>query len=116
MKVLTLTLPYPPTANKYWRPWRNRMVTTPEARAYREKVAMLGKVLKVQPLEGPVSVAVDAFRPRRIGDLDNILKVSLDSLRGVAFEDDDQVVEILALRRDDAEDPRVVVRVMEAKP
>lgn len=67
------------------------------------------------PLEGEVVVSLVVYRKRKVGDLDNFQKVLLDALRGVAFNDDSQVVEIHARREDDAENPRVEVRV-EALP
>jgi crossover junction endodeoxyribonuclease RusA len=108
-----MVLPYPPTANLYWRVWRGRPVKSPAARLYQlaVKTQLLGRRLK--PLKGPVEVTFDVYRPRRRGDLDNALKVSLDALRGFAFVDDDQVVDIHARRFDDAADPRLVVTVRE---
>jgi Holliday junction resolvase RusA-like endonuclease len=59
------------------------------------------------PLKGEVSVQLAVYRPQRRGDLDNTLKVVLDSLRGIAYVDDSQIVQILARRYDDKERPRV---------
>lgn len=67
--------------------------------------------LPPEPIAGPVMVSVTVYRKRRAGDLDNYQKVLLDSLKGIAFEDDSQVVEIHALRLEDPSNPRVEVRV-----
>lgn len=116
---MKLTLPYPPTANTYWRVWRGRPVKSEKARHYQNTVRM--KCLVNRPwggpldvLGGPVSVSVDAYRPRAIGDLDNTLKVLLDALRGIAYVDDSQVVRIEASRFDDPANPRVEVEVLPA--
>lgn len=108
---MKLTLPYPPTANTYWRHVGRKVLLSAEARAYRTEVAWKAKLAGVRPLSGPVVVALDVYRPRRIGDLDNRIKQLLDALRDIAFEDDDQVVDIHARRFDDKANPRVEVTV-----
>lgn len=109
---MKLTLPYPPTANLYWRKWRNRIVKSAEARDYQRHVSyMLGPI---GPFTLPVRVSVLVYRPRRRGDLDNTLKVLLDALKGIAYVDDSQVVRIEASRLEDASNPRVEVEVLPA--
>lgn len=107
----TLTLPYPPSANRYWRVWRGRAVTSDEARAYKLTIAHL---FKATPLEGLLSVDLAVCRPRRSGDLDNRIKVTLDALRGIAFVDDSQIVAIHATRHEDKANPRVEVVIRSA--
>lgn len=104
-----IVLPYPISANRYWRAVRGRVLVSAEARAYKARVAWLCMAAKVRPLDGPLSVSLAVYRPRHIGDLDNTLKVLLDALRGIAFADDDQVVELHALRLDDKANPRAEV-------
>lgn len=109
---MKLSLPYPPSANRLWRNWRGRMVLSTEGRSYKQGVKLRALTQGcLRPLEGPVVVFVTAYRPRRNGDLDNALKALLDALKGVAFVDDDQVVELHAMRLDDKADPRVVVTI-----
>lgn len=106
---MIITLPYPPTANLYWRKWRGRIVKSGEAREYQRDVGyMVGPFL---PISGPVRLSVTVYRPRKRGDLDNTLKVLLDALKGHAFHDDAQVVELHATRHEDPTNPRVVVQV-----
>jgi crossover junction endodeoxyribonuclease RusA len=106
---MTVVLPYPPSANRYWRNWRGRMVVSKEARDFKAQVKALAAGTK--PLEGDVCVYLDIFRPQKSGDLDNFIKVTLDALKGIAFEDDRQVVYIEASRWDDKKNPRVVATV-----
>ena len=108
---MRVTLPYPPTANLYWRVWRGRPVKSTEARRYQEEARRSATSQGMRPLSGDVSVSLRVYRPRRIGDLDNAQKVLLDALKGVAYEDDRQVTEIHAIRLDDKERPRVEVVV-----
>ncbi|MCY1043312.1 RusA family crossover junction endodeoxyribonuclease [Corallococcus sp. bb12-1] len=103
-----LVLPYPPSANTYWKPSRGRgLVPSKEALAYKATVARLVGATRAQPLAGPVRYTLTAYRPRRVGDLDNTLKVLGDALNGLAWLDDEQVVGIHAERADDAKAPRV---------
>jgi crossover junction endodeoxyribonuclease RusA len=112
--ALKFTLPLPPSVNDYWRIFKNRILITARARQYKAEVRF--RVMQQQdglpePLRGPVLVQLVVYRKRRQGDLDNFQKGLLDSLRGIAFEDDAQVVEIWARRMDDPTNPRVEVRV-----
>jgi crossover junction endodeoxyribonuclease RusA len=115
-----LVLPYPLSANRYWRPVNiGRHITivpTKEARAYQADVAQLAHRARVRPVFGRVALTVRLYpqRPQdwakraqrdpdtwdddvRSIDLDNALKVLLDALKDVAFDDDKWV------RRIDAE-------------
>jgi crossover junction endodeoxyribonuclease RusA len=109
-----LTLPYPPSANRYWRNYGGVTVLSAEARAYKGEAALLAKVAGTEEFTGPVVLIVDIYRPQRAGDLDNRLKLLLDALEVVAYRDDAQVVEIHARRFDDKKNPRVEIEVREA--
>lgn len=101
--MISLTLPEPPSANRYWRVWRGRAVKSTEARAYQLHVKYLAIQQRVKaPIAGDVVLTVVWYRSRRAGDLDNRLKCLLDALKGVTFGDDKQVKEIHAKRVDDA--------------
>lgn len=109
---MTLSLPYPPTVNHMYRRARGHLALTPEALAFRHAVRMIAMVQDVRPITGPVAVFVDVYRPRRRGDLDNVLKAVLDALNGVAYRDDEQVEEIHAHRYEDKRAPRVEIAVV----
>lgn len=99
------TLPYPPSANNYWRTTRNgRTYVTHEARDYKATVAHV--LAGSKPLVDDVSVRINLYRPAKRGDLDNCLKVLLDALKGFAFVDDKQVTHLEARRHDDKANPR----------
>jgi crossover junction endodeoxyribonuclease RusA len=105
MSEYDFILPVPPSANMYWRVWRNRMVVTEEARAYKQEVALL--LRGAVPLTGNVSVNLSVYRPRKCGDLDNYNKVLFDALQGLAYKNDSQITEIHSFRQDDKNNPRV---------
>ncbi len=109
MPTLYLTIPLPPSANRYWRMWNNRVVMSTEARKFKQSVALM--YARTQPIDGDVAVTLKVYRERRAGDLDNFLKVALDSLKGIAFNDDKQVKEIAASLHDDKHNPRVEVTI-----
>lgn len=116
-----LVLPPALSANRYWRPVRIgnhiTIVPTKEAKAYRSEVALLAKQAGARPVQGRVALKVRLFpaRPQdwakraakdpdnwddgvRSIDLDNALKVLLDALKNIAFDDDAWVRKIDAER------------------
>jgi Holliday junction resolvase RusA-like endonuclease len=117
MKGVTLTLPYPPSANLYWRKTRNGgLYVSPEAKSYKKVVWLIGMKAGARPLTGDVTLGLRVYRPQKSGDLSNRIKVLEDALIGVAFEDDKQVAELHAARFDDAANPRVEVWVEPVRP
>jgi crossover junction endodeoxyribonuclease RusA len=107
----SFTLPFPPSSNRYWRHNRGIIHRSSEAVKYIRDAGMAARVAGVTPLVGDVTVMLDFYRPAKRGDLDNSLKVCIDSLRGIAFEDDKQIVRIIAARHEDKVNPRVEVSV-----
>lgn len=97
----SVTLPYPPSANRYWRIFRGRAVHSKAATDYRKAVA---DILSKQPVNYQVSLSVilhpkqnqDGSDCKVIIDLDNCLKVTLDALQGLAYHNDNQVRHITA--------------------
>lgn len=109
-----ITLPYPPSANRYWRHFRGKVVKSDEARAYQTEAGWLAKAGGVRIVDGDLVLTLRFYRPRKAGDLDNRIKVTLDSLNGVAYKDDAQVKELHAYLYDDKDNPRVEVHIEEA--
>jgi Holliday junction resolvase RusA-like endonuclease len=105
---LRFTLGLPPLANRFYRRCGHRMVMSTVARAYKAEIALLAGMALI---EGPICVYIDIYRARHAGDLDGYLKVTLDSLQGVAYQNDAQIVQIVANRFDDKENPRAIVVV-----
>ena len=107
---IVLRLPLPPSANKYWTYARGKIYTSDEAQAYKNEVRTF---TKCEMITGDVVINLTVFRPRRAGDLDNYLKIMLDALQGVLYENDKQIVEIHAFRDDDPIDPHVILTAWE---
>jgi Holliday junction resolvase RusA-like endonuclease len=111
-----LELPWPPSANRYWRMWNGRMLVSAQARQYKLDVALLARVAGIRtPIEGAVKLMLDVYRPTRIGDLSNRIKVVEDALQGTAYHDDKQIVEIIARRFEDKHRPRVEITICSAE-
>lgn len=115
--MLKFTLPYPPSVNHYLGHTRSgHMYRTQAANDYKEIVGWTLRDLNVDPLEGLLIVTVHAFRPRKAGDIDGILKVSLDAMNKLAYLDDKQIVELHVFRGDDKHNPRLEVQISEVQP
>ena len=104
-----LFLPYPISVNRYWKNFRGRTIRSAEAMAYKEVVAELAKWsgIKMHPGCVRVDMLLHPALPkdwekrqkrdplwllsvRRI-DLDNAMKVAIDALQGIAYENDRQI-------------------------
>jgi crossover junction endodeoxyribonuclease RusA len=105
-----IRLPYPPSVNHYRRHTRSGgHYISDKGRAYKNNAALTAREQGMRPISGPVVVHINAFSPRRAGDLDNLLKATLDALCGVAYADDSQI-EYLSIRRfANSNDPHIEV-------
>jgi len=133
--VITLTLPYPISANRYWTQFvmagRAMQGPSSEAKKYRKQVAQAALLACIgKPIEGRVRIDIKLYpqRPQdwlrrarkdpetwdddvRCIDLDNANKVLLDCLKGVAIEDDRWVRELHSQRMEPDGEARVVVTI-----
>lgn len=122
--MITLTLPYPLSANRYWQSFVPKGATraivhlSTEAKAFKKAVIQSTFAAGIKdPIAGRVGVAIRLYphrpqdwqtRMRKLGaawddsvqciDLDNASKVLIDALKGAAFEDD-KWVRALVLER-----------------
>ena len=94
---VTLTLPWPPSVNKYWRTFQGRMIISAEGRSYRKAVADQVLIQRgAKHYAGKLCVVIEAFRPdNRRRDLDNLLKAVLDGCTHAGvWEDDSNIVDL----------------------
>ncbi len=101
---MIITIPYPPTANTYYRHVGYRTLISREGRAFRQKVCALlaggGPPIRKPPAGGRIALCMDAFPPdRRRRDLDNLQKPSIDALQHAGVYEDDSQIDLLATRR-----------------
>lgn len=94
---ITLTMPWPPSVNKYWRTFQGRMIISAEGRSYRKAVADQVLIQRgAKHYTGKLRVQIEAFRPdNRRRDLDNLLKAVLDGCTHAGvWEDDSNIVDL----------------------
>jgi crossover junction endodeoxyribonuclease RusA len=134
---IKLTFPPAISANRYWRSFVPRghtraiVVVSDEAKAFKSQVRWIAKQAGIRtPFSGRVQVDCQLYpampkdaasRMRKHGDgwdddvrsidLDNALKVTIDALKGIAYEDDKQVWRINAERMEPTGDARMVVTI-----
>lgn len=79
-----------------------RVIVSEEARQYKKLLLGYAHIWKRPKLLGRLSVEISAYPPnKRIRDLDNLLKVTLDSLQYAGlFENDSQIDSILIKRKE----------------
>lgn len=113
--MITLTLPWPPSVNHYYRRVGNATLISKEGRRYRKRVA--GEVLLAGSprVEGRLAVRIVASPPDlRRRDLDNLQKALLDALQHAGvYGDDSQFDRITVERAEAREGGRVVVELSE---
>lgn len=144
--AITIVMPWPISSNKYWRsrivtpkhgkPFVNVYVS-PEAKEYVASVKHIAHRMRLtKPFRGRLHIDIDVFphRPqdykKRIKDhgdvwadtvscvdIDNAIKVTLDSLKGIAFVDDRQVFSLSTVRHNPDDKPkRLVIRIERLAP
>lgn len=122
---MKIALPYPVSANRYWRSFAYRAkgtgkpravtVVSDEAKAYKREAGWRAKLAGCRtPLAGALELRITLVPKNRVCmDLDNALKVTLDALKGIAYADDDQVWKITACRAEpDGDDARLEVEIL----
>ena len=95
MEAVSVELPWPPSVNRYYRVFRNRILISRDGRKYRTMVVSRpGGINRMRT--GEVSGAIDLYPPdRRRRDIDNPLKCLLDSMTHAGlYEDDSQIKDI----------------------
>lgn len=113
---MQIFIPGKPQGKGRPRYWKGHAVTPESTRTYEQMIEMLWKCERYGVSEKPIAVEITAFylvpkswskkkqaavyageiKPTVKPDIDNIVKIVLDGLNGVAFTDDKQVIEIQA--------------------
>lgn len=101
MNTYNITLPWPPSNNRYYRHNRGRTHISDEGQAYRDRVAGIIKDLMLDiGLSTPVKIRIECHMPdRRRRDLDNLQKAAFDALTKAGFWQDDQQVDYYSVKR-----------------
>ena len=98
-KSFQVKLPWPPSINRYYRHWKNRMLISAAGRKYRDTVISLC-LPKPDTITGPLYVKLEAYPPdNRRRDIDNIMKAVWDSLQHAGiYLDDSQITHMEAFK------------------
>ena len=116
-EVTTITLPFPPSINHYWRRVGARTLISRGGRAFREHAIA---ACPDAPNFGDARLAVHivAMMPdRRRRDLDNLLKPLLDALEHAGVYDNDSQIDLLRIDRGEVCKPgRVEVSIRVVDP
>lgn len=100
--MISFTLPYPPSVNHYWKPFRGRMVIGKAGREYRTAALLeiCAQNVPRESLSGRLKVEMVIYNPdNRRRDLDNIQKALLDALVvSRVIEDDSNIDELHIVR------------------
>jgi crossover junction endodeoxyribonuclease RusA len=110
-----LKLPWPPSANRYWRHVGNRVLVSKEANKYKKEIKLWSLFWKRPCLKGRVAITMHAYPPdKRARDLDNLQKVLLDSLQDAnIFVNDSQIDKITIERMPVAKNGHMLVWIEE---
>ena len=95
---------------------RGRAYTPAETRSWEELLAWRFIERHGRPqLTGPVRIELHFAGVQANQDIDNLAKSCLDALNGIAFEDDRQVVELVARKASDPS-PQTAITITEVRP
>lgn len=120
---MKLILPYPVSANRYWRSFVPRghkraiVVVSDEAKAYKSEVGWMAKAQGCKLMRSLIELRMKLVPANGVCmDLDNALKVTIDALKGIAYVDDKQVYRIVADRAEPDGKARLEVEILEMVP
>lgn len=108
-------LPWPPSINHLYGRHGNRTFIKKAGTEYHRRVQEL--VGKITPFLGRLEVAIEVFEPdKRRRDMDNLLKISQDSMQKAGvFKDDSQIDKLLIERAGYIQGGCIIVIVKELK-
>ncbi|EJP3399460.1 RusA family crossover junction endodeoxyribonuclease [Salmonella enterica] len=101
MKTYRISLPWPPSNNRYYRHNRGRTHISSEGQAYRDSVARIIKDSMLDiGLAASVKIRIEChMSDRRRRDLDNLQKAAFDALTKSGFWLDDRQVDYYSVKR-----------------
>ena len=113
--MLTLDLPFPVSANQYWMIAGRKLIKTKIARSYIREVTLYWLNEKVKGAQAfgedeTLALAVALHYPVRRGpdlDLDNAIKVLVDSLETAGVFQNDNQIRHIQITREEAKDKTI---------
>ena len=113
MTQIVIKTPPVPVNQKYTIS-RGKNILTSRYRDAKEAIAWEAKSQwRGEPLEGEVCLnIVQYFGDNRKRDIDAFLKILLDALSGVLYQDDSQITELNVVKEIDLTNPRVIISIL----
>lgn len=118
MRQYAFSVPGPPVPKARARIGRGRAYTPARTVRHERLVWAYAAKAQVRPLAGDIEVRCRFYLVRRPDpqhplDVDNLLKLVLDALKGKGWTDDSQVADLHGRRFVDTENPRTEVEIEE---
>jgi len=96
----TLAIPYPPSVNTYWGFKGHRRFLTPKANQFKSAVAQIVSDQQIKFGNQRLEISITLYPPdRRIRDIDNVIKSTLDALVSADAFEDDSLIDVLLIQR-----------------
>ncbi|MDR0418334.1 MAG: RusA family crossover junction endodeoxyribonuclease [Puniceicoccales bacterium] len=113
IKIMEITLPWPPSLNHYYRHVGPKVLISKEGWQYRRKVAkQLGNDENLTMYECPIELSMELYPPdNRKRDVDNSLKSCLDALMYGKLYADDSLIRKLVVEKKPSSPPQGTVVV-----
>ena len=114
-RFYVLALPFPPSANRYWRRGKQgNLHRSDEADAYIEVVKYVClQAGLTEPMRAQLVTLGWFWRDVASRDLNNCTKILYDALQGYAYVNDNQICDERHIRDYDGERPRVLMLISE---
>lgn len=100
-KMINITIPFPPSVNTYWGFRGSQRFLTSRAKIFKQAVATEFVRAGFEPLgSARLKVEIELYPPdKRIRDIDNVVKSTLDALCQTGIFDDDGQIDVLLVTR-----------------
>lgn len=102
MSDYSFMLPWPPSVNGYWRAVNGRQIISKRGREYRKNVNLIMEGIKLsgEQVNSRLSVTLLLEPPTlRKYDVDNFCKGVFDALTDCEFWTDDEIVDVLTIKK-----------------
>lgn len=103
-----ITLEVPPLLNRLYKIGKRGMYKNPEANRYKTSCFVACHQAKIyKPTDAELELSIKWYRKSLRGDIDGILKVLLDALQGILYENDSQIMKLTVEKLHDKKNPRI---------